>query len=50
MPSRWKIVFDPKKVSYADLLEKWFFKYARPDHVPTARGTTSARSTGRRSS
>jgi peptide methionine sulfoxide reductase msrA/msrB len=25
-----KIVFDPKKLSYADLLEKWFFKMHDP--------------------
>ena len=27
-----RIVFDPKKISYADLLEKWFFKMHDPDH------------------
>ena len=28
-----RIVFDPKKLSYADLLEKWFFKM----HDPTTK-------------
>jgi peptide methionine sulfoxide reductase msrA/msrB len=28
-----KIVFDPKQISYAELLEKWFFKM----HDPTTR-------------
>ena len=44
-----RIVFDPKKLSYEDLLEKWFFRM----HDPTtriARATTWARSTARRSS
>ena len=44
-----RVVFDPAKLSYEDLLEKWYFRM----HDPTtkiARATTSGRSTGRRSS
>jgi peptide methionine sulfoxide reductase msrA/msrB len=37
-----RIVFDPKKLSYADLLEKWFFKMhdpTTPDRQGNDRGT-----------
>jgi peptide methionine sulfoxide reductase msrA/msrB len=31
-----KVVFDPNVITYADLLEKWFFKHARSDHAQSA--------------
>ena len=43
-----RITFDPSVLSYEDLLEQWFFRLHDPP-PSTARGTTSARSTARRS-
>ena len=44
-----RVVFDPKVLSYADLLEKWFFRMHDPT-TPTARATTPAPSTAAPSS